>query len=313
MTVVHVDTPMTDDRRRSALYSGELVVTSPDAATTAFCQFADQLVSGAFSGLDPELAQDHMPVERYVEILSSLKPSFIHHRRSKELLQAVLEARGCDTELTYFDVPRLRTSTSDGYLTSGIAYAWHPHRDTWYSAPMNQLNFWLPLYPIEAGNAMAFHPTYFAAPVPNSSATYNYYEWNSKYRGAAAGNVDAETRPLPGPTIDVDISHPLILMTSVGGLIEFSGQQLHSSIPNNTGRTRFSIDFRTVHVGDIAAGVAALNVDSACTGSSIRDFVRAADLAPMPDRIVSLFNDGSEATGDLRYSAAGEAPRKVRS
>ena len=98
----------------------------------------------------------------------------------------MLDQRGCDLDQTYFDVPRLRTSTSDGYLTSGIAYAWHPHRDTWYSAPMSQLNFWMPVYAIEAGNAMAFHQDYFATAVPNSSGTYNYYEWNAKYR---AGGV----------------------------------------------------------------------------------------------------------------------------
>jgi hypothetical protein len=72
-------------------------------------------------------------------------------------------------------------------------------------------------------------------------------------------------------------------------------------VPNQSGVTRFSVDFRTVHVGDIAAGRAAANVDSACTGSSIRDFVRASDLAPMPEEIVELFNDGSESQGDLRY------------
>jgi hypothetical protein len=89
----------------------------------------------------------------------------------------------------------------------------------------------------------------------------------------------------------------------VGGLIEFSGQHLHSSVPNHTGRTRFSIDFRIVHVGDLEEGRAAVDVDVACTGSSIRDFVRASDLAPMPGRIVQLFDDGTEEHGVLRYEA----------
>ena len=301
MTAVHFQPQLTDDERRMALYRGELVLTQSDAATTAFCGFAAELIADAFNGMDPERAQHDLPVAKYVEILSELKPRFIHHPRSKELLQAVLQTRGCDMDRTYFDVPRLRTSTSDGYLTSGIAYAWHPHRDTWYSAPMAQLNFWMAVHPIEAGNAMAFHPSYFDAAVPNSSSTYNYYEWNTKHRAAAANNVTAETRPLPAPTVDIDISDPLIFVTPVGGLIEFSGQHLHSSVPNHSGRTRFSIDFRTVHIGDIEAGVEAPNVDAACTGSSIRDFIRAADLAPMPEHIVALFADGTETRGALRF------------
>lgn len=55
---------------------------------------------------------------------------------------------------------------------------WHPHRDTWYSAPQCQLNWWIPIYDIESENAMAFHPRYWSEPVRNDSNGYNYYQWN---------------------------------------------------------------------------------------------------------------------------------------
>ena len=64
----------------------------------------------------------------------------------------------------------------------------------------------------------------FDVEVPNSSAVYNYYEWNAKYRPSAASNVNGDTRPLPAPTTQLDISNPLVLMTTVGGLIQFSAQ-----------------------------------------------------------------------------------------
>ena len=70
---------------------------------------------------------------------------------------------------------------------------------------------------------------------------------------------------------------------------------------NASSRTRFSIDFRTVHVSDLRGGRGAVNVDSACTGSSIRDFVCAADLSPMPADVVELFVDGTEDRGTLVY------------
>jgi hypothetical protein len=309
MTAIYHDLVVSDDERRASLYRGNIFLTEPDEATLAFCRFARDLVEEAFGDLDPERAQDILPVEGYVDILSTLKPRFIHHPRSKELLRAVLHARGCDLDQTYFDVPRLRTSTSGGYLTSGIAYAWHPHRDTWYSAPLGQLNFWMPVYPIEAGNAMAFHQDYFDRVVPNTSSTYNYYEWNTKHRAAASSNVSTDTRPLPGPTVELDLRNPLVLVPPVGGLIQFSGQHLHSSVPNQSGCTRFSIDFRTVHVGDIEAGRTAPNVDVECSGSSIRDFVRASDFAAMPERVVQMFHDGTEDRGNLVY--AGNAPGAV--
>jgi len=92
------------------------------------------LIADAFEPFDPELAQFEMSVETYAAILADLKPRFIHHAESKRLIQQLLRKLGCDETQTYFDVPRLRSSTSHDYLTTGIAYAFHPHRDTWYSA-----------------------------------------------------------------------------------------------------------------------------------------------------------------------------------
>ena len=80
-----------------------------------------------------------MSVEGYDALLADLKPRFIHHPESKRLIIEMLIDLGCDPDKVYFDVPRMRTSTAKGYLTTGIAYAFHPHRDTWYSAPFSQL------------------------------------------------------------------------------------------------------------------------------------------------------------------------------
>ena len=57
------------------------------------------------------------------------------------------------------------------YLTSGISYAFHPHRDTWYSAPFCQINWWIPVYEIVPENVMAFHPRYWTQPVKQVRAT----------------------------------------------------------------------------------------------------------------------------------------------
>ncbi|MGD2131288.1 MAG: hypothetical protein PVI23_00745 [Maricaulaceae bacterium] len=310
MIPVHLNFTGADRARRAALYRGELFNYSPSPAAEAFAAFARGLVEEAFDGVEPRTAQNTMPVERFVEILAELKPKFIHHPESKVLLRALLEEHGCNLEQTYFDVPRLRSSTSHGYLTSGIAYAWHPHRDTWYSAPRQQLNYWFPVYEIEAGNGMAFHLDHFDTPVANDSAKYNYYQWNLLHRRAAASNVKKDDRPLPGPTEEVDVSNSLTLVAPPGGVMIFSSQHLHSSVPNMTGKTRFSIDFRTVHIGDIEAGKGAPLVDADCTGSAIRDYIRASDFAPMPEHIVELFNDGTENGGELLYE---ENRKRLRS
>jgi hypothetical protein len=302
------DAAVSDDERRGQLFSGAVHVSSANDASSSLIEFARELIEEAFSPHDPRTAQFSMTVEEYAALLGDLKPRFIHHPRSKELIRDLLREYGCDLELTYFDVPRLRSSTSDGFLTSGIAYAWHPHRDTWYSAPLAQINFWTPVYPVSVENAMAFHPEHFARCVPNDSHGYNYYAWNAHHRHAAVKNVTSETRPLPRPDDDIDTSDALVIVPPVGGVIRFSGQHLHSSVPNYSGQTRFSIDFRTVHIGDIRAGRSAPNVDAQCTGSSIRDFIRAEDFAAMPDDVVARFADGTEQMGQLTFDRPPNAP-----
>jgi len=81
-----------------------------------------------------------------------------------------------------------------------------------------------------------------------------------------------------------------------GGAIVFSGAHLHATIPNTSGRSRFSIDFRTVNLDDVLEGVGAANVDSECTGTTLRDFVRASDLAPLPEEVIEHYSRGGATT-----------------
>jgi hypothetical protein len=301
MNAIYFDSPMTDELRRSALYRGQLFVYSPSASAIAFCDLARQMISDAFGALDPLTAQYHLPVEEYAAILAELKPKFIHHPDSKKCLQGMLQELGCDLEKTYFDLPRMRTATSDNYLTSGIAYAFHPHRDTWYSAPQAQINWWLPIYPIESENAMAFHPRYWTEPTRNSSREYNYYQWNASSRVDAAKHVKSDTRKQPHAQEELELDPQIRVITPVGGLLMFSGAQMHSTVPNTSGYTRFSIDFRTVNLDDLEHRRGAPNIDSECTGTTLRDFRRGTDFAHLPPEIISVYDDESSDRGILLY------------
>ena len=99
---------------------------------------------------------------------------------------------------------------------------------------------------------MAFYPRYVKEPVKNNSEIYNYYEWNTKNRAAAAQHVKSDTREQPKPQQQLD---PLTMryLPPPGGIIVFSGAQLHETVPNTTDLARYSIDFRTVHLDDVLA------------------------------------------------------------
>jgi hypothetical protein len=300
---IFYDAAISDDVRRQLIFEGQLFVYSPRQSTMAFIDFARSMIEEAFAGLNPRSAQDSMDVQRYAELLAKLKPAFIHHPESKRHLQNIFNDFGCDADMTYFDVPRMRSSTSGGYLTTGIAFAWHPHRDTWYSAPACQINWWMPIYDLESENAMAFHPRYWTQPVKNNSCDYNYYKWNKLHRGAnVAKMVKEDNRPLPRAIEPIELDPQIRLICPLGGIILFSAAQMHSSVPNTSGVTRFSIDFRSIHLDDAAQRRGAPNIDSACTGTVMRDFSRASDLARLPDEIIALYDDGTAAEGELIYT-----------
>jgi hypothetical protein len=303
MVACYVDSGMSDEARREALYRGDLFVFSPRPSTLAFCAHAREMIEAAFAPLDPLRLHETMAVEDCVAVLARLKPEFIHHPRSKALVRAMLEDLGCAPEATYFDVPRMRSAFPSEYLTSGIAYAFHPHRDTWYSAPAMQLNWWLPVFEMTAENCLAFHPEYFGRPIRNSSSCYNYYRWNAESRGSAAKHIKSDTRIQPHAEEALTLEPDLRPIGPPGTCILFSGQQLHSTVPNTAGRARWSVDFRTVNRDDVAAFRGARNVDSSCTGTALRDFLRVSDLARLEEHLVLPYDGGvAPSEGVVHYA-----------
>jgi hypothetical protein len=302
MNTVYFDPPFTDEERRHRLYDGQLIVLSPGKSSRAFCEFAKELAKEAFAPLDPETAQFHLPVEQYADILQKLKPKFIHHPESKKYLSAILEETGCDLGKTYYEVPKLRSSTSDDYLTKGIAYAWHAHRDTWFAAVQSQINWWVPIYELKSDNAMSFYPQYWSTPVKNSSKGYNYYKWNQQHRGGHVSQyIKSDPRPVPKATESLKLDPEIRLIPPAGGIILFSAAHLHASVPNTSGVTRFSFDFRTIHLDDVGAKRGAPNIDSECEGHMLRDYIRATDHSHVPREYFALYDDGTEVDGDLAF------------
>ncbi len=255
----------------------------------------------AFAPYAPADAQHALPVEWYVEILATLKPKFIHHPKCKELIRGILTDLGCDREKTYFDVPRLRTMTHGDYLSAGLAYAFHPHRDTWFSAPPCQLNWWLPVYDIQTDNTMAFHPAYWDRPVANTSRDYNYYRWNKESRGEAAKQVKTETRKQPMAEVPMEMEPQIRIVCEAGAIIIFSGDCMHSTVRNTSGCTRFSVNFRTVHLDDVLGRRGAPNVDSDCTGTTLRDFLRGSDFERLPENVAALYDEQPPSEGELIF------------
>lgn len=291
---MYVNSKISDDDRRLKLFQGSMFVHAPSPSALKLCALAQELVEEAFAPFDPLTVHEKLPVEECARILGTLKPKFIHHPKSKEFIQRMLTELGCDLDKTYFDVPRMRTAFPGDYLKSGIAYAFHPHRDTWYSAPFCQVNWWMPFYPINSENCMALHPGYWDRPVRNGSSNYNYYKWNLESRQNAAQHVKTDTRVQPRPEEPMELEPQVRLVCDVAGAYQFSAAQMHSTVPNTSPVTRYSIDFRTVHLDDVLNRLGAPNIDSACTGTTMGDYLKGTDFSHLPAETIALYLDGTE-------------------
>lgn len=280
-----------DEERRRRIYQGDVLILPPSPASLALVAFAREMIEAAFAPCHPQCAHEEIDVAKAVEILTRLKPQFIHEPMTKTYLQRVLLEAGCDSDRTYQDVPRLRVAYPADYLTTGIAYAHHAHRDTWYSAPACQFNWWMPLYEFEANQGMAFLPHYWNRDIKNGSAQFNYYRWNADGRKNAAQHVKRDTRVQPHAEEPLALEPNVRLVVPVGGIMIFSAAHLHMTVRNETRRARWSIDFRTVNLHDVTDRRGAPIGDSACTGTSLRDFRRVKDFAPMPEEIVAKYDD----------------------
>ena len=307
MNVV-IDPNVPNDELRQTLYAGHLVILTRLQSLREFVEYTREELTELFQPHDPEHVHEHIEPAEMAKILSAWKPRYIHSEKSKKLVRAVVGEAGFSVEETHYDLPKPRTSFPLGHLNTGVAFAFPWHRDTWYSAPAQQINWWLPIFPVRDDNAMSFDLASFDRAVPNTSDGFDYYQNNASRLTTATG-VTREVQSRPG-AIDHKPDQELVILPAPGEVLLFSGNQLHASTPNTSGRARFSVDFRIVNVPDLLAGRGAALVDANCTGTAIRDFVNVADESRFDeDTVVKLFGApppdamlvfGSPETQDLR-------------
>ncbi len=304
MSTIRTNPQVDNDALREMLFAGELVVYTDIPAVAELVAHAQHELKSLFRPHDPQQAHAHFSPSQLAEMLSSWKPRFMRLEKSLRLAKEVLEQIGFNPSTTHYDLLKPRTSYPVGHLTTGIAYAFPWHRDTWYAAARQQINLWFPVWEVRADNAMGFDPAGFGQKVPNNSSGFDYYRRNDERRSLAKV-VGKDARSQPG-AIDWQVPHEDILLISPGQILLFSADQLHRSIPNTSGLSRYSIDYRIVDVTDIEADRGAPALDVACTGTAIRDFKRVSDDGPMPENCVRILEpDGPPADVTLTFTPGG--------
>jgi len=172
---------------------------------------------------------------------------------------------------------RLRVIQHRGHHNPLAAPVYHPHRDTWYAHPPALIAWWVPLDDLAPHETFEFYPDRFRAPVDNDSEIFDYGDWvrdgwelKIGWQKLSAG-IDAK---YPHARAGIDRGRAVGFACHAADNLVFSGAQFHATLPQATGRTRFSLDFRIVDLDDHRAGLGAPNTDNRSRGSALVDYVQ---------------------------------------
>ena len=237
---------------RARLYRGEILVFRRLPAMVALVTHAREMACEAFAPHAPPVAQETFDRAEFLARAASLRRAFMQDSGVRTTFRSLLESLGLDPASTCADRLILRLQPSGDTHCGRRVRDLPPHRDTWGSNVMAQINLWGPVFPVEPGATMVIWPTLFGRPVANTSA-----DWDLEKLRAAPGRYPL----LPECRAPLDGEPELPVLIEPGDLLCFSAAHLHASRRNRTGRTRLSLDTRIVDVGDVRAGHGAANLD----------------------------------------------------
>lgn len=251
---------MLDRPERELLYGGKLIIHElPDQGFAS--SLWEQLQ--AHFGENPRDDQGGDFLARLQQVRQELSQS-PWGSRCREFLGSL----GIDLDEFALDRFRLRGVAPGAESIPAAAAAFYAHRDCWYANPQAQINLWMPLHDVDGSSSFGFYPELFAVPVENDSDGFDYADFveHGGFQSTARVPVHPHwtAAEQPDPSYCVELKR--------GSLLLFSASHLHRSLPNRSGRVRFSIDLRLVHRQDHAQGMGAPNCDNRCRGSALADY-----------------------------------------
>lgn len=278
---LHHDLPPAE-QLRARLYRGDLFLLSATDASRTLASEARALLAGAVGG-DPRTAHERLSNDELFEKIGAIRRTLFLDPHFHQRVREVLASLGLDPQAHAFDPIRLRVVVHRGHENPLARAVYYPHRDTWYAHPQAVVAHWIPLDDLAPEETFVFYPERFQEPVANDSERFDYGSWVKDGWGRKIGwqnkrdGLDAHypatlDAPDAGPAVGFSCRH--------GDNLLFAGAHYHRTLPQSLGRTRYSLDFRFVHLDEMTRGLGAPNVDSRCTGSAVVDYVRTPAASP---------------------------------
>jgi hypothetical protein len=272
------DLPATSREAQEALYAGTVFHLPPMPASLRLVASATAAIEAELGG-DVRAAQHRLSDGEFFERIGRLRKLFYTTPGYHEALRAVVASLDFDISRIAFDPLRLRVVTHGGHENPRAAPIYYAHRDTWYAHSQAEVTWWVPLHDVTEAETFVFYPDWFDRPVSNNSEAFDHDAWTQHGASLRIGWQNPEhgrQHLYPGHTDELKPGREAGFAARAGEVVLFAGAHFHQTRKNGTGRTRFSLDFRSVDLADHEAGRGAPNVDNRSTGSAVRDYVRPA-------------------------------------
>lgn len=267
--------PKPNQAVRNSLYDGEIYLVPANAQSSTFVQAVLKKVIDEL-GSEYRAVHEELSNDEFFARIGRLRKTIYTSPEFHQQVNRVIQSLGFDLDSQAYDPARMRVVAHNGHLQSAAAPIYYGHRDTWYSNHQATITWWIPLHDVVAEETFEFYPDDFARPVANNSEIFDFDAWVSKGQEKRIGWQNKETGKTAGyPSLQESPQGKAIpVVARAGDLLLFSGQHLHQTRYNESERTRFSLDFRTVDLTDVEKGLEATNVDNRSTGSSLIQFIR---------------------------------------
>lgn len=253
--------PPAPDWLRTRVYAGDLLIVRGVDAAARLVEFFDTELRTAFACDAPPEAQSSMVPADWQGLAARLRAGYKRDPRAAELMRAMLVDFGLGPARTASDALNLRIQPHDDSPGRDERHTLGAHRDTWASNVYQQINWWLPVYPVTPGRTIGFFPGYWERAIANDSADWDLDAIRAEVRSARSEGRLPVIRNTPDPTGPLDDGGLIPVVVEPGDVLIFSGAHLHASVPNASGVTRFSLEIRSFDLADAVAGAGAPNID----------------------------------------------------
>ncbi len=259
-----------NDKARHRMFAGDVLVQRSVPAMGRVVEQLGHMAANAFHPQAPHLAHEHLGTADYLARLKALRRGVRQDSGVAAVFAKLLGELGADADDTFSDRLNFRLVPPLVSHQGRPADPLKPHRDTWGSGLLSQINLWAPLAPLDADATMVLYPEAWDRAIDNDSVG-----WDIQALRAARGAGDTYPRL---PTATGDIAGPAMpILIEPGDMLAFSGAHLHASRAAATGVARMSFDFRLVMLSDARADLGAPDHDHAAPHQAPEWFKRPAD------------------------------------